>query len=82
MKIYLKLGNSTKEIMIIVNGDVNGDGKVDFKDLIAVNKHRLNKEKLQNEFFEAGDIQKDNNVDFKDLIKINKFRLSKILNLF
>ena len=76
-------GELQKKIFLqtIVNGDVNGDGKADFNDMLAINKHRLNKKLLEGAYLKAGDIDKNENVDFSDMLKINKFRLGKIENL-
>lgn len=82
MRLILKLGNETKEFKLIVWGDTTGDGKADFKDMVSMNKHRLNKQKLEDEYLIAGDITEDNEVDFKDIVKLNKYRLNKILQLF
>ena len=66
---------------IIVTGDTNGDAKSDIKDILAINKHRLNKAKLTGEYLDAGDVNKDGKCDIKDILQINKFRLGKIKNL-
>ncbi len=65
----------------VLKGDTNGDGKVDFKDILAINKHRLNKAKLTGIYLEAGDVNGDGKVDFKDILQINKYRLGKISKL-
>ncbi len=62
----------------ILKGDANGDGKVDFKDILAINKHRLNKAKLEEPYLTAGDVTGDGKVDFMDILQINKYRLGKI----
>ena len=71
-------GIETKEYTLVVKGDCDGNGKADFKDMLKINKHRLNKVKLQGAFLEAGELTGDNKVDFKDMLRINKFRLNKI----
>ena len=81
MKIVISTKKENQEYTIAVNGDTNGDGESNLKDILAINKHRLNKTILQNEYFLAGDINKDNTVDLKDILQINKFRLGKISNL-
>ena len=61
-----------------IRGDANGAGIVDFKDILAINKHRLGKVLLTGEKFEAADVTGDGVVDFKDMLLINKYRLGKI----
>ena len=78
MKVEILLGNEKKELTTVVKGDTNGDGKSDLRDLLQVNKHRLNKITLKSEYLLAGDVNGDNKVDVRDLLQINKFRLGKI----
>ena len=81
MKIEFSFGNITSTYTIIVTGDVNGDGKADFKDMIGINKHRLSKKMLNGAFLIGGDVTGDGKLNFKDIVKINKFRLKKINEL-
>ena len=46
--------------------------------MLAINKHRLNKSKLEGEFLKAADVTGDGKADFNDMLKINKYRLGKI----
>ena len=78
MTLILKLGNKTESLKLVINGDTNGDGYADIKDILAINKHRLNKTTLENEYLLAGDVTDDGRVDMKDILKINKYRLKKI----
>lgn len=66
---------------LVVTGDTNGDGKADIKDILQINKHRLNKVQLTDAYLKAGDANKDGNVDIKDILQINKYRLRKINEL-
>ena len=81
MKIKISLNNEIHEFTIVVKGDTNGDGESNLKDLLQINKHRLNKTLLTAEHLLAGDVNKDNEVNLKDLLQINKFRLGKINTL-
>ena len=45
---------------------------------MAINKHRLNKANLVDEYLLAGDVNRDGNADLRDILQINKFRLGKI----
>ena len=49
--------------------------------MLMVNRHRLNKKKLEGAYLLAADVTGDGKVDFKDLVKINRFRLHKINEL-
>lgn len=81
MKVKISLNNENHEFTIVVKGDTNGDGESDLRDLLQINKHRLNKTLLTAEHLLAGDVNKDNEVNLKDLLQINKFRLGKINTL-
>ena len=70
-----------KNYILVITGDTNGDGEADIKDILQINKHRLNKAKLTNEYLTAGDVNEDGEVDIKDILQINKYRLGKISNL-
>ncbi len=76
----VKIGDTT-QYTIIVTGDVNEDGEADFQDILKINKHRLEKEKLDGANLKAGDVNQDGKTDFQDILQINKYRLSKIKSL-
>ena len=77
-KLQVIFNNKTTEYPIIITGDVDGDGYINIKDILAINKHRLNKVKLSDVYFIAGDIDKNGEADIKDILQINKYRLKKI----
>ena len=64
-----------------VLGDANGDGEVDFSDILTINKHRLGKVMLTGVNLEAADVTGDGKADFSDILQINKYRLGKINSL-
>lgn len=78
MKVKISLNNENYEFKVVVKGDTNGDGESNLKDLLQINKHRLNKAKLTTEYLLAGDVNKDNEVNLRDLLQVNKYRLGKI----
>ena len=78
MKIEIKSESQQKIFTLVVQGDTNGDGQADLKDILAINKHRLNKANLVDEYLLAGDVNRDGNADLRDILQINKFRLGKI----
>ena len=75
------LTTGEKTYTLVVTGDTNGDGQADIKDILQINKHRLNKAQLTSVYFTAGDVNKDGKVDIKDILQLNKYRLGKIIQL-
>lgn len=77
MEIRISLNNENLIYKTVVKGDTDGDGEATFTDILQINKHRLNKASLTNEFLKAGDITADGVADFMDILQINKYRLGK-----
>ena len=77
-KVQITTNTTNHVYTIVVAGDVNGDGKTDIKDILKINKHRLNKIKLTDEYLIAADTDYNDKADIKDILKINKYRLRKI----
>lgn len=70
--------------VLAVKGDVTGDGKADFRDILAINKHIRNisdKSVLTNELYKAANTDNNQTVDIHDILQINKYRLRKITEL-
>lgn len=80
--MVLKSEFETKMFKLVVAGDATGDGTVDFKDIVAINRHRLKQKLLEGAYLIAGEVTGDEVVDFKDIVKINRFRLNRITQLF
>lgn len=55
---------------LVILGDINGDGKIDVMDILAVQNHILSRNILQNEFRKAGDITKDDELTIMDILAI------------
>ena len=75
----ITLDGETKYV-VIVNGDVNCDGKVDFiNDIIMINNYRIGKNNNLSEIQKiAGDINNSGTIEFiSDIIAINYYRLGK-----
>ncbi len=75
------ISTSLGDYKLVVKGDVNGDGNSDIRDILSINKHRLGKSNLKDEYLTAGDVNKDKKVDIRDILQINKYRLGKIDSL-
>ena len=81
-KITVKDTYKTSYI-IIVKGDVNEDGVIDFMgDVVMLNNYRLGLIKLSKEAILAGDMNMDGKIDFvEDVVKINNYRISAVRSL-
>jgi len=81
MILILKSKAETRQFKLVISGDATGDGKADFKDIVLINRYRLHKTTLEEEYLMAGEVTGDEKVDFKDIVRINRFRLNKITEL-
>ena len=64
-------------LTVIVEGDCNGDGEANVKDMIKINNYRLygTTTNFEGIYQKAADVDKDNRVTLKDMIRINNYRL-------
>lgn len=78
MRLNIMDGSSIiKSYSVVVTGDVNGDGKINITDMIAVKQNILGKSNLENEYKEAGDVNGDSKINITDFIKIKAAILGK-----
>lgn len=61
-----------KTYKIVIYGDISGDGTINIKDLLFVQRYILKSLNLTNENKVAADVNKDGNVTIKDLLIIQK----------
>lgn len=65
--------------IIVIKGDINGDGKIDITDSIGILGHYLNglgsNKELKGPYFVAGDIVEDSEIDISDAISTLKYYL-------
>lgn len=61
-----------KPFQIAVYGDSNGDGIVNSKDLLTIQKYILGLKKLEGPFIVASNVNKDSTINSKDLLRIQK----------
>ena len=81
MRIKFILNGKQEEYTLVVTGDTDGNGDATFSDILQINKHRLNKVSLVEEYLKAGDVDGNGKIEFNDILKINKYRLGKINSL-
>lgn len=76
----LKIGTVNSEYTIVVKGDANCDGKLEFSDIVKINSIRLGKIEMANVPYEvqlASDVDGNSKIEFSDIVKINSYRLGK-----
>ena len=71
-KIEVTDANGTNTYTIVIRGDVNGDGKINVKDLLLVKKDILDIEKLGGEYLVAGLAEGEEKVNLKSYKMIKK----------
>ena len=64
-----------KTYKVVIYGDTSGDGIINIKDLLFVQRYILKSLNLTNENKVAADVNKDGNVTIKDLLIIQKYIL-------
>ncbi len=73
LEVYDQNGKKISSYTIVIYGDVNGDGAIDVLDMIKVNRHILNINKITDCYLEAGNANRQNDgVNVLDLIYINR----------
>ena len=86
-EVLIEGSNEKTNIFIIVKGDLNSDGKVNFKDVIKLNNYRLNQSNNEKNWNSAQKLayktlsQKEitdyelTKISFKDVITLNNYRI-------
>lgn len=69
------IGIDNKYFEAVIYGDLNGDGIINLKDLLFMQKYLLGKQDLSGAYKKAADINKDGNVTIKDLLFVQKYLL-------
>ena len=76
-KISITSNKETKTYYIVIYGDLNGDAKINAKDLLALRKYLLNEQKLNGSYLKAASITRNSKVTAKDLLALRKYLLGE-----
>ena len=71
-KIFVYKGHFPIFHWIIINGDINGDGKISITDLSLLKRHIIGQSKLTGEKETVADVNVDGKVSVTDLAKIKR----------
>jgi glycerophosphoryl diester phosphodiesterase len=63
-------GNTSQNAVVIIKGDVNGDGAVDTTDCLQIKSHFLNRTQLQSVYLIAADCDGDGAITSTDYLRI------------
>lgn len=75
MKIVISLNNQVEEYIVVVSGDINGNGSITATDLTKIKNYILEKTLLTSLEFEAADLNNDGKITATELTKIKKYVL-------
>ena len=64
--------DTNKEYILIVTGDLNGDGNITPTDMSMIRKHYLGIENLQDEYLEAADMDNNDKISLNDISIMRK----------
>lgn len=72
VKLYNNEGKEKAVYTVIIYGDANGDGIVNAKDLLAIQKNNIQVQSLSGAYLIAADVTRDGKVNAKDLLMVQK----------
>ncbi len=78
-KVTISSDGTSKTLLVVIYGDVSGDGKVTGIDLLNTQKQILGKTKLKGAYLKAADTNKDGKVTGIDLLNMQKHILKIII---
>ena len=78
--VTISNGNETKKYTVLIYGDINGDGKIDKDDCLAILRQINGYTKLENVYKLAADAHRDEKIDKDDCLAILR-HLNKYTNL-
>lgn len=77
LNLALKIDNTTYTYIIVIKGDVNGDGAVQATDYVRIRNHIMGKSLLTGASLHAADANNDGNVQATDYVKVRNHIMGK-----
>ena len=77
MKFTLIINQKQYNYIVVVKGDVNGDGLIYATDYVCIKNYIMGKKKLEGAYLRAADINNDNNIYATDYVKIKNYIMGK-----
>lgn len=76
-KIKIDNAGIAETYSLVLYGDTSGDGEIDIRDLLIIQKHLVSAKVLTNEYLKSADVNHDGTVDIRDLLLEQKHLLSQ-----
>lgn len=77
LKLYINEVEKDSKILVI-KGDVSGDGKITITDVVKTLNHYLNKVMVSGAYLEAAEVSGDGNITITDVVKVLNHYLGKV----
>ena len=77
MKLCLSINNIDYNYIIVIKGDVNGDGMIYATDYVKVKNHIMGKSHITGPYLEAADINNDGKIYATDYVLIKNHIMGK-----
>lgn len=72
-KITISNAGVSKTYDMVLYGDTTGDGLIDIRDLLVIQKHLVKDKLLTGNYIKSSDINKDGTIDIRDLLLVQKY---------
>lgn len=72
-KVIISNAGVTKNYSLVLYGDTTGDGLIDIRDLLVIQKHLVKAKMLNGVYNTASDLNRDGNIDIRDLLLVQKY---------
>ena len=79
VKVYDANQNCKYTYDVIIYGDVNGDGVINAKDLLTIQKNNIKLNTLKGVYLTSADVNRDGSVNAKDLLTVQKSNIKLIV---
>ena len=70
-------GQVVQTAVIVVTGDVNGDGKITLTDMVQIRSHLLGRTTLKGAYLQAADLNGDGSLTLTDMVQLRAFMLGR-----
>lgn len=77
MKFSLKISGAQYNYIVLILGDVNGDGAIQATDYVKIRNHIMGKSRLSGASLQAADVNRDAKVQATDYVRVRNHIMGK-----